>query len=145
MKGTACIVCLALLACGARTPIDEGDAGSSSGGSSGGSGSGGSSGGSSGGAPGSYCVLTVAGMQTCIGYQGGGPPESIAAVCQQESGTLVDACPSSGQLGCCTFMTTELQASVCYYCGVASASVFEQACTGQGAGGTWTPGPGCGG
>jgi hypothetical protein len=65
-------------------------------------------------------------------------------VCAQQGGTLVDTCPTSGQLGCCTFSAGAIQATACYYCGTTSAAIYEQACSSQGSG-MWTPGPGCGG
>jgi hypothetical protein len=113
--------------------------------SSSGGGSGSSSGTTT--SAGTGCYAVMGGTPLCYVYSSLSPSEvsALDSECtQNEMGKIVDACPSGGEVGCCTYVegagSTQYSVDVCYYdCPTGSAAPYQQACTG-GNGGKWTPG-----
>ena len=120
------------MACGsAGGSWSNGNSGLGSSGSS----SGGTSGGSSGGGTGAGfgCSIQLAGEQFCYVYSNLSSTEESEeqSACTQESGSMVDTCPTANLVGCCAVSSSGISVDECYYFGTASDD--ETACTSRAA------------
>jgi hypothetical protein len=80
-------------------------------------------------------------VEACVDWQNLSASQvaTVTAECSSSfDGTLVSACPTSNEVGCCTAVTSGYTQTICYYCG--SASPYQEACTASS--GTWTAGSG---
>ena len=81
------------------------------------------------------CSLSIAGQEYCYAYSdlSSGNADSAKSMCSKQGGSVVNACPKDGLVGCCAISQSGISFQECYYFGTASAD--EMACTG-----TWTNG-----
>jgi hypothetical protein len=75
---------------------------------------------------GTYCDVTIAGIEFCTGVSGGGDTSSFASQCPQMGGKIVTSCPTANALGCCSIASNGMTSTSCTYCPSGNPSVNTQ-------------------